>query len=88
MPFFRTAKNHGTGHRWSKTTPRAVADIRYLASTGVGNSELGRRFNLHRTTVLAIVRGDTWKGIEPSTPCKACGGLMCRVNPTVSGGEA
>ena len=50
-------------HSSAKLTSNQVREIRKLHVAGIGNSELGRRFNVHPSTIYAIVRMETWKDV-------------------------
>jgi HNH endonuclease len=60
----RTKKLYFGESNWkSKLTSQQVADIRELRRSGVGTTELARRFGVNRATIQRIVSGKSWKTI-------------------------
>lgn len=58
----RTAA-HGNRHHWSKLCSCAVMAIRALASEGVSQRDLARRFGVSRNCARSIIHGETWKEV-------------------------
>ena len=52
--------SHGEQHGNSKVTEDQVREIRALASSGVPQEEIARRFGIHQTTVSHIVIRRLW----------------------------
>lgn len=55
---------HGIAQPSAKVTDDDVREIRRLASTGMMQKEIGRRFGIAQPTVSGIVRRVTWAHIE------------------------
>ncbi len=55
--------NHakGIGHGMTKLSEDQVSTVKGLLGVGVSTRELSRRLNIHRSTIMDIKRGRTWK---------------------------
>ncbi len=55
--------NHakGTDHGMTKLSEDQVSVVKGLLAVGVSTRELARRLNIHRSTILDIKSGRTWK---------------------------
>lgn len=51
----------------SKINRAQAKEIKKLRTQGISNKELSTRFNLHRTTITRICKGETWEGIKGGT---------------------
>lgn len=61
----------GVKHCRSKLSEREVLDIRAAAAAGAGTRVLSSRYNLNRSTVLQIIRGETWKELTGGGDCRS-----------------
>lgn len=55
------ADHHRVG---AKLTPERVLEARRLYSAGVTQTEIGRRWGVHSSTISRAVRGEKWSHIE------------------------
>jgi hypothetical protein len=56
-------KGRGESHGNSKITDEIVREIRRLGHTGLSHREIAARFNITRTNVSYILKGDAWSHV-------------------------
>lgn len=54
----------GEDHANSKLTASQVREIRRLCEEGINQTEIGKRFSVSQSAVMAIRTGRTWKHLE------------------------
>ena len=61
----RSRKNprRGSAHHWAKLREQDIPIIRALAADGMNNTQIGRRFGVHRLTIHLILNGKNWAHI-------------------------
>lgn len=55
--------SHGTSHYRAKVTDQDVRTIRFLASSGIPQRAIGRKFDIDQSTVSSIVTRKGWKHV-------------------------
>lgn len=53
-------------HRNVALSPEAVRAMRRMHSGGVGAADLAERYGVHHSTVVRLLRADTWASVEDS----------------------
>lgn len=59
----RSGSSKGSRHLAAKLNEDVVREIRTLFAHGLSNQEIGRMFNVNRTTVCDIKTGRTWRHV-------------------------
>lgn len=54
----------GESHHWSKLSEKEVIQIRGLHKKGVHYTMIGKRFNIHKTSVWNIIKNRTWAHVQ------------------------
>lgn len=56
--------SYGMDHPNSKLIDDDIREIRLLSGKGISQRQLSRIFNISRSTVSSILKGETWKGVK------------------------